>query len=288
MILNKVVLVTGISGAGKTTAMAVLEDMGYHCIDRYPVFLINELIELLQSNEEDERLRNLALSVSAHDFFTFKQAFENMECDLTILYLDASYDALLLRYKYNRRSHPLLIQKKANSLEEAIEFEIASFYEVREYATIIIDTSHLSVHDLSKRIQAVFSISSQKALTISFVSFGFRHGVPGDADMVVDVRFLANPYWEISLREKSGNDRVVYDYVLEDDKTQAFLKTFIPYLEFVLDQYTHDSKNHLTVAIGCTGGQHRSVSLVNWLQRQYRKAYPVFINHRDVKGQEDA
>lgn len=288
MILNKVVLVTGISGAGKTTAMAVLEDMGYHCIDRYPVFLINELIELLQSNEEDERLRNLALSVSAHDFFTFKQAFENMECDLTILYLDASYDALLLRYKYNRRSHPLLIQKKANSLEEAIEFEIASFYEVREYATIIIDTSHLSVHDLSKRIQAVFSISSQKVLTISFVSFGFRHGVPGDADMVVDVRFLANPYWEISLREKSGNDRVVYDYVLEDDKTQAFLKTFIPYLEFVLDQYTHDSKNHLTVAIGCTGGQHRSVSLVNWLQRQYRKAYPVFINHRDVKDQEDA
>lgn len=288
MILNKVVLVTGISGAGKTTAMAVLEDMGYHCIDRYPVFLIDELIELLQSNEEDERLRNLALSVSAHDFFTFKQAFENMECDLTILYLDASYDALLLRYKYNRRSHPLLIQKKANSLEEAIEFEIASFYEVREYATIIIDTSHLSVHDLSKRIQAVFSISSQKALTISFVSFGFRHGVPGDADMVVDVRFLANPYWEVSLREKSGNDRVVYDYVLEDDKTQAFLKTFIPYLEFVLDQYTHDSKNHLTVAIGCTGGQHRSVSLVNWLQRQYREAYPVFINHRDVKGQEDA
>ena len=288
MILNKVVLVTGISGAGKTTAMAVLEDMGYHCIDRYPVFLIDELIELLQSNEEDERLRNLALSVSAHDFFTFKQAFENMECDLTILYLDASYDALLLRYKYNRRSHPLLIQKKANSLEEAIEFEIASFYEVREYATIIIDTSHLSVHDLSKRIQAVFSISSQKALTISFVSFGFRHGVPGDADMVVDVRFLANPYWEVSLREKSGNDRVVYDYVLEDDKTQAFLKTFIPYLEFVLDQYTHDSKNHLTVAIGCTGGQHRSVSLVNWLQRQYRKAYPVFINHRDVKDQEDA
>ena len=288
MILNKVVLVTGISGAGKTTAMAVLEDMGYHCIDRYPVFLVDELIELLQSNEEDERLRNLALSVSAHDFFTFKQAFENMECDLTILYLDASYDALLLRYKYNRRSHPLLIQKKANSLEEAIEFEIASFYEVREYATIIIDTSHLSVHDLSKRIQAVFSISSQKALTISFVSFGFRHGVPGDADMVVDVRFLANPYWEVSLREKSGNDRVVYDYVLEDDKTQAFLEKFIPYLDFVLGQYTHDSKNHLTVAIGCTGGQHRSVSLVNWLQRQYRKAYPVFINHRDVKDQEDA
>lgn len=288
MIVNKVVLVTGISGAGKTTAMAVLEDMGYHCIDRYPVFLIDELIELLLSDQEDEHLRNLALSVSAQDFFTFKQAFENMECDLTLLYLDASYDSLLLRYKYNRRNHPLLVQKKANSLEEAIEIEIASFSEVREYASIIIDTSHLSVHDLSKRIQSVFAISSKKSLTISFVSFGFRHGVPGDADMVVDVRFLANPYWDESLREKSGNDRLVYEYVLEDNKTKDFLENFMPYLDFVLRQYTDDNKQHLTVAIGCTGGQHRSVSLVNWLQRKYRDDFPVFINHRDVVEEIDA
>lgn len=288
MIVNKVVLVTGISGAGKTTAMAVLEDMGYHCIDRYPVFLIDELIELLLSDQEDEHLRNLALSVSAQDFFTFKQAFENMECDLTLLYLDASYDSLLLRYKYNRRNHPLLVQKKANSLEEAIEIEIASFSEVREYASIIIDTSHLSVHDLSKRIQSVFAISSKKSLTISFVSFGFRHGVPGDADMVVDVRFLANPYWDESLREKSGNDRLVYEYVLEDPKTKDFLENFMPYLDFVLTQYTDDNKQHLTVAIGCTGGQHRSVSLVNWLQRKYRDDFPVFINHRDVVEEIDA
>lgn len=288
MIVNKVVLVTGISGAGKTTAMAVLEDMGYHCIDRYPVFLIDELIELLLSDQEDEHLRNLALSVSAQDFFTFKQAFENMECDLTLLYLDASYDSLLLRYKYNRRNHPLLVQKKANSLEEAIEIEIASFSEVREYASIIIDTSHLSVHDLSKRIQSVFAISSNKSLTISFVSFGFRHGVPGDADMVVDVRFLANPYWDESLREKSGNDRLVYEYVLEDNKTKDFLENFMPYLDFVLRQYTDDNKQHLTVAIGCTGGQHRSVSLVNWLQRKYRDDFPVFINHRDVVEEIDA
>lgn len=288
MIVNKVVLVTGISGAGKTTAMAVLEDMGYHCIDRYPVFLIDELIELLLSDQEDEHLRNLALSVSAQDFFTFKQAFENMECDLTLLYLDASYDSLLLRYKYNRRNHPLLVQKKANSLEEAIEIEIASFSEVREYASIIIDTSHLSVHDLSKRIQSVFAISSKKSLTISFVSFGFRHGVPGDADMVVDVRFLANPYWDESLREKSGNDRLVYEYVLEDTKTKDFLENFMPYLDFVLRQYTDDNKQHLTVAIGCTGGQHRSVSLVNWLQRKYRDDFPVFINHRDVVEEIDA
>lgn len=288
MIVNKVVLVTGISGAGKTTAMHVLEDMGYHCIDRYPVDLVEDLIELLLSDKEGEHLRNLALSVSAKDFFRFKQAFENMDCDLTILYLDASYDALLLRYKYNRRNHPLLVAKKANSLEEAIEIEIASFYEVREYASIIIDTSHLSVHDLSKRVQAVFAISSQKALSISFVSFGFRHGIPGDADMVVDIRFLTNPYWDEALRAKTGNDRLVFDYVMDDAKTKAFLETFVPYLEFVMDQYVHDNKHHLTVAIGCTGGQHRSVSLVNWLQRKYRDDFPVFINHRDVKEEDHA
>lgn len=282
MIVNKVVLVTGISGAGKTTAMHVLEDMGYHCIDRYPVHLIDELVNLLLSDKEDESLRNLALSVSANDFFAFKQAFENMECDLTVLYLDASFDALLLRYKYNRRNHPLLIGQKANSLEEAIKIEIASFYEVREYATIIIDTSHLSVHDLSNRIQSVFKISDKKSLSISFVSFGFRHGVPGDADMVVDVRFLANPYWDESLRHLSGNDRAVYDYVLEDKKTQKFIEKFVPYLEFVMEQYANDNKHHLTVAIGCTGGQHRSVTLANWLHRKYRDDYPVFLNHRDV------
>lgn len=282
MLVNKVVLVTGISGAGKTTAMAVLEDMGYYCIDRYPANLIQELIEMLHKESDNERLKNLALSVSAQDFFMFKQAFENIEADLTILYLDASYDSLLLRYKYNRRNHPLLVLKKSNSLEEAIDIEIESFSEVREYATIIIDTSYLSVHDLSKRIQNVFAISSQKSLSISFMSFGYRHGLPRDADLVVDVRFLKNPYWDESLREQSGNNRGVYEFVMNDQKTLEFIDNFVPYLEFVLNQYTNDTKHHLTVAVGCTGGQHRSVSLVNWLQRRYENDYPVFVNHRDV------
>lgn len=286
MIVNKVVLVTGISGAGKTSAMAVLEDMGYHCIDRYPVNLIPEFLDMLQNNTDQEHLRNLALSVSAQDFFAFKQAFENIECDLTILYLDATYDALLLRYKYNRRNHPLLVQKKANSLEEAIEIEVLSFTEVRESATIIIDTSHLSIHDLSKRIQSVFAISSRKTLSISFMSFGYRHGLPRDADIVIDVRFLKNPYWEENLRVLSGNNRPVYDYVIEDAKTKEFLAKLIPYLDFNLEKYTDENKHHLTVAVGCTGGQHRSVSLVNWLQRKYRNDFTVFVNHRDVIEQE--
>ena len=282
MNLNKVVLVTGISGAGKTTAMAVLEDMGYLCIDRYPVELIDDLIKMLIDDKSEESYNNLALSVSAKDFFEFKRAFENIDCNLTMLYLDASYESLLLRYKYNRRNHPLLVQKKANSLEEAIEIEIESFYEVREYATVIIDTSHLSVHDLSKRIQTVFALNNRQTLSLSFVSFGFRHGIPRDADIVFDVRFLKNPYWDETLREMTGNNRAVYEFVIQDEKTQEYIKEMKSYLDFSINQYKEDSKQHLTVAVGCTGGQHRSVSLVNWLQREYRDLFPVFINHRDV------
>ena len=195
MNLNKVVMVTGVSGAGKTTAMAVLEDMGYTCIDRYPVELVDHLIELITNDEPNELYQNLAISVNAYDFHEFKRAFENSRVDLTVLYLDASFESLLLRYKYNRRHHPLLVSKVANSLEEAIDLETQTFAEIKDFATIIIDTSHLSVHDLSKRIQNVFMLSSKQTLTISFLSFGFRHGLPRDADMVLDVRFLKNPYW---------------------------------------------------------------------------------------------
>ena len=283
MNLNKVVMVTGVSGAGKTTAMAVLEDMGYTCIDRYPVELVDHLIELITNDQPNEMYQNLAISVNAYDFHEFKRAFENSRVDLTMLYLDASFESLLLRYKYNRRHHPLLVSKVANSLEEAIDLETKTFSEIKDFATIIIDTSHLSVHDLSKRIQNVFMLSSKQTLTISFLSFGFRHGLPRDADMVLDVRFLKNPYWVPELRELSGNNRAVYNYVIEDDETKKFIKKMKPYLDYVIEEYKTDTKHHLTIAIGCTGGQHRSVSIANWLYREYRDHFNVLVNHRDVK-----
>ena len=283
MNVKKVVLVTGVSGAGKTTAMGVLEDMGYTCIDRYPVKLVDSLVEMVLEEVGTSSYQNLALSVNAQDFATFKRAFENGMIDLTVLYLDASYESLLLRYKYNRRHHPLLVAKVANSLEEAITLETDAFSKIKESATIIIDTSQTSVHDLSRRIQNVFSISAKHTLTVSFLSFGFRHGVPRDADIVIDVRVLKNPYWDVSLREKSGNNKAVYDYVIKDADTVTYLSKLMPYLDMVIEMYKTDTKHHLTIAIGCTGGQHRSVSIANWLYRNYRDQLDVFVNHRDVK-----
>lgn len=282
MNLKRVILVTGVSGAGKTTAMAVLEDMGYTCIDRYPVELVDEFVELVHTEESASRYQNLALSVNAQDFDRFRIAFENAQFHLTILYLDASFESLLLRYKYNRRHHPLLVSKMANSLEDAISMEQEAFSKIKEASSIIIDTSHTSVHDLSKRIQDVFSISAKNSLTVSFLSFGFRHGVPRDADLVLDVRVLRNPYWNPELREKSGNSRAVYDYVIDDAVTKEYLEKLKPYLDFVIETYKTDTKHHLTVAIGCTGGQHRSVSIANWLTRAYRGELQVYVNHRDV------
>lgn len=286
MRLNKVVLVTGVSGAGKTSAMAVLEDMGYYCIDRFPVALLDDLIELMIAEQTDSYFQNFALSVTAKDFLKFNQAFENIDCELTVLHLDATEESLLLRYKYNRRNHPLLVMKTANSLEEAIRIEMDEFSIIRDYATIIIDTSHLTVQDLSKRIQSIFAISARQGLSISFLSFGYRHGLPQDADLVFDVRFLKNPYWEETLRGKTGNTREVYEYVIDNPKTQDYLERLQTFLDYSIQQYRLESKHHLTIAIGCTGGQHRSVSVANWLYRYYYDNYNVYITHRDAPEDE--
>lgn len=282
MTKNKVILVSGLSGAGKTSSMAVLEDLGYHCIDRFPVMLLENLIDEI-TELKDARFSNLALSVTASDFNDFYQAFRAVDCELIVLFLDASKDQLLLRYKYNRRNHPLIVANLANSLEEAIDYEIEEFSLIKSNATIIIDTTFLSTQKLSSRIERFFKMEGkQSALTISFISFGYRKGLPMDADLVIDVRFLANPYWEENLRSQSGNDPEVYNFVLSDPLTKEFLVQFEAYLNYTLGLYKAQSKHHLTVAIGCTGGQHRSVSITNYLYNTYRKDYTVFKDHRDA------
>lgn len=279
---NKVVLVTGLSGAGKTSAMAVLEDIGYHCIDRFPSMLLNHLIK--EVNElKDGHFNNLALSVSANDFQKFYDAFKNVDCELLVLFLDASKEQLLLRYKYNRRNHPLIVSNVANSLEEAIDAEILEFSKIKSSATIIIDTTFLTVSKLSSRIERFFKVNDKDSiLSISFISFGYRKGLPMDADLVFDVRFLDNPYWEESLRLKSGNDIQVYNYVVQNDKTQSYLRELEHFLDFSMNEYALQNKHHLTIGIGCTGGQHRSVSIVNYLNDHYRKQYTVYKDHRDA------
>lgn len=283
---KEVILVTGLSGAGKTSSMAVLEDMGYNCIDRFPVSLIDELGQELISGH-DLLNQRLALSVSAKDFYTFKTTFENLGCSIIVLFLDASYESLLLRYKYNRRNHPLLVSRVANSLEEAIKIEIDEFSEIKTEATIIIDTSFLTQQKLAAQIQKHFAMDTKPVLSISFLSFGYRYGLPRDADLVFDVRFLVNPYWDENLREMSGNDQPVFDYVINDEETQKLLDKLVSFLDYALLQYEKESKHHLTIAIGCTGGQHRSVSIANWLYDHYHHRYFVLKSHRDVSEKHD-
>lgn len=282
MNVNRVVLVTGMSGAGKTTAMAVLEDMGYHCIDRFPASMVKMLSRDIVEGV-NPLYENIALSVSANDFQTFYQEFKNVDVELIVLFLDASKEQLLLRYKYNRRSHPLVVSGLSNSLEDAINDEVEDFANIKSFATIVIDTTFLNGQSLTSRIQRFFSIRNQKTMSLNFISFGYRKGLPLDADLVIDVRFLKNPYWEEHLRVKSGNDMQVYSYVMEDELTQEFISKLKDFLDYSFEKNLESSKHIFTVAIGCTGGQHRSVSIVNWLYDHYRLHYNVIKDHRDVK-----
>ena len=232
---NKIVLVTGMSGAGKSSAMNALEDLGYYCMDNFPKELLDNLEELLRKDET--HYKNVALSVSAIDYQAFVSYFENLQ---------------------------------ENSQN-----------------TIHIDTTKLSTSALASRVLHRFKSAKRSVFTVTFQSFGFKHGVPLDADMVIDVRFLPNPFYDPLLREKTGNQKEVYDYVMDKTETQEFIVHLKNYCDFVFNQYEKQNKSHMIVAIGCTGGQHRSVSICNWLYDTYKDTYRCFKSHRDIGVDEE-
>lgn len=279
---QKVVLVTGMSGAGKSSAMNALEDMGYYCIDNFPKELLPQLEKLLE--DKTSQYPYVALSVSALDYLDFVTYFKNLPEPISIVFLDCSNEELLLRYRFTRRHHPMITVEKATTLEEAIEMERDLFDHLQENAgnTIHIDTTKLSPASLAKRIRHRFQRQESSPFTITFQSFGFKHGVPMDADMVIDVRFLPNPFYEPELRDKTGNQEEVYHYVIDKPETQDFLQRLQAYMDFVFSSYSQQNKSHMIVAVGCTGGQHRSVSICNWLYDRYHKQYQCFKSHRDI------
>ena len=279
---NKVVLVSGMSGAGKTNASSVLEDMGYHCIDQFPVQLMSAFVDMIE-HSIDPRYQYLALSTSAKDFPEFIRIFAGTDMDVRVLFLDASNEELLHRYKSTRRTHPLLTSSVANTLEEAIQIERTMFLNYKDNASILIDTTFLKNNELKEKIEKHFALKSKPVFSISFISFGYKHGVPLDADLMIDVRFLPNPYWDIHLRLYSGNDAQVYEFVMNHKETEEFLVKLKEFLDYAFAQYAKEGKNHFTVAIGCTGGQHRSVTITNYLFDHYSKYYNCFKDHRDVK-----
>ncbi len=277
-----VLLVTGMSGAGKTTAMGILEDMGYHCIDQFPVQLLSNLGEIIHS-KIDPRYSNIALATTALDYPKFLNYFKNIETNVKVIFFDASDEKLLLRYKFTRRHHPMLIASKANTLEEAIEVERDMFENLNDNSIMRIDTTKLSQAELKAILMEKLKLTSHDVFSISFVSFGYKHGVPLDADIIFDTRFLPNPYYVDELKELTGDDAPVYDYVMKFDETKQLLKHLTQTLDFCFESYAKQNKNHLSVCIGCTGGHHRSVSVPNWLYEHYKKKYHCFKSHRDKK-----
>ena len=276
----EVVVVTGISGAGKTQAMAIFENMEYRCIDNYPVALLKEFGDLMRTST---KYAKVAMAVSLGDAILAVRVLSNMDwIDLTVIFLDCDDEVLLSRYKQTRRSHPLMIGNMASSLMEAIHFEREMADPVSKLANIIIDTTLLKPTKLQDKLEIYFHKGNQDTFRVSFVSFGYKHGVPRDADLLLDVRFLPNPFYIEELRNLTGNDKAVYDYVMEQTETKEFIEKTITYYDYLLKKYEEEGKMQMIIGIGCTGGQHRSVTLTNYFADYYSKYYQVYKWHRDA------
>ena len=276
----QLVMVTGLSGAGKTSCMAVFENLEFQCIDNAPIELLEQFANLLKISKEYTKV---AYAVKLKDALQAARILSNLDwIDLSILFLDANDDVLLKRYKQSRRTHPLLISERAASLQEAIEFERELAKPVLRISNKIIDTSMMKTNKLQQLIEDYYLHSETDPFRISFISFGYKHGIPKDLDLMFDVRFLPNPFYEDALREQTGNDKAVYDYVMEKPETKEFVEVLTPTLDYLFKNFEQEGRMHLVVGIGCTGGQHRSVTLTNYFADHYAKIYQVHRLHRDA------
>ena len=219
---KRVILVSGMSGAGKSTATRILEDMGYHIIDNFPVQLLSLLVDMIETST-DPRYSYIALSTSAQDFALFLSGLKGEGIEVQVMFLDANDSVLLHRYKSTRRMHPLLISNTCNTLEEAISVERQMFAHIANNSSFVtIDSSFLGEKEFRRKVEQYFSKSSVPTFSISFISFGYKYGVPMDADLMIDVRFLPNPFWVVELRPFSGNDKQVYDYVMHNKLLSSY------------------------------------------------------------------
>ena len=279
--MNKLVILSGLSGGGKTQASNTLEDMGYRCIDQYPPELLEDFIKLIQ-NDTINKYSNIVLTIPITELDKYDKLINNSDINATIILLKASKDEIINRYKFTRRVHPLLIQHVVDSLSDAIDEEIKVLERYEKKNVIVIDTTKLSLKQHKQKLDKALNSQNKNNLSITFESFGFKNGVPKDADLIFDVRILENPFYVPKLQKKTGNDKAVKDFVMNDIKTKSFLKKLTSYLDYTIKSYTKDEKRHLTVCIGCTGGQHRSVVIANYLFDIYKKKYLCYLEHREL------
>ena len=278
----QLVIITGRSGAGKTVAIQSFEDMGYFCIDNMPPNLIPKFWELIKESGKVTKMA-LVVDLRSRSFFEEIQnmlvEIENTDfIDTSILFLDASDEELVARYKETRRTHPMAMN---GLVTEGIRKERAILNDLKMQASVIIDTTTLTPRQLREKINQTFKTKGDQGFRIEFVSFGFKYGLPIDSDIVMDVRFLPNPHYIPELRPLTGKDQPVYDYVMSFDETELFYNKFLDLLQTVLPGYIKEGKSSLTIAIGCTGGQHRSVALTERLSGALKENYKVNVTHRD-------
>lgn len=281
----QMVIITGMSGAGKTVAVQSFEDLGFFCVDNLPPTLLPKFMELVKESGNKMNKIALVMDLRGREFFdTLVDAIDSMNelnwITPQILFLDASDQVLVSRYKETRRSHPLA---KSGLPLEGIMLERGILDELKGRAQHIIDTSELTPRMLREKIISGFSKGKQQTFSVNVISFGFKYGLPIDADLVFDVRFLPNPYYIDSLRPKTGLDEEVSSYVMKQPETQKFLEKLIDLLSFMLPHYKREGKSQLVIAVGCTGGQHRSVTLAEYIGRHFEKDYLVNRGHRDIE-----
>ena len=279
--MAEIVLITGMSGAGRSAAADVLEDLGWYVVDNLPSSLVEKIVEL--ASLPASGIERLAL-VAGRNQGAVLDNVASLRAgghQVTVLFLDASNNELVRRYDATRRKHPLA--GDAEGLVESIALEREVVQGTRDAADLVLDTSELNVHQLKRRLVAAFDRVGSSTLQVSVESFGFKHGLPLDADIVMDVRFLPNPHWQEDLRPLTGHDPAVRDFVLERADTTAFLDRFDALLQAILPAYQSEGRSYLTVAIGCTGGRHRSVAIAEELATRLRsRGTAVRTTHRDV------
>lgn len=282
---KELVVLTGVSGAGKSTAMGFLEDVGYYCIDNMPPELIATFVSLLAKDNGYDRVALVADVRSNKMFEKLREnidKIENYRYNVRIIYLDVDDKEALKRYKLTRRKHPFA-DKFNGDIQQAITYEKEILTSLRAHADHVIDTTDLDNQKLRRRLAQILLGSDSDIMNIHCMSFGFKHGIPSEADFVIDVRCLPNPYWVEELRNKTGLDKEVRDYVFSFDESKELLNKLIDLLDFLNPLYIKEGKSQIVFAIGCTGGNHRSVAFAEALKEHFSKKWDnVSTNHRDI------
>ena len=284
----KTIIITGMSGAGKTTAVHMLEDMGYYCVDNIPPVLISSFVSLCENS--NFHLAKIALVVDARsgDLVQYLsdeiEKFKNRGNECSVIFLDADDETLIKRYKETRRKHP----QSDGRIEDGISFERKLFGDIKSQADIVLDTSSLLTRELKEKMVSYFDSTDRtyENISVNIVSFGFKRGIPLDCDLIFDVRFMPNPFYDEDLRKKTGKDKEVKEYALSCESSRTFLNKLEDMLNYLLPLYTEEGKNSLVIGIGCTGGKHRSVAVAEHLSTVLgQKNYYTIINHRDLENE---